>query len=171
MCALPAQTRSARRANLLSGGICFRAVTGLCDTSPRFFQRDNTPQKIVPSNQEKYDARPPHFVAEGRFLGADNILEKADAQVGESIRKLSRATSAMADAIDEGVRVIKRAAKRSGEAAEELMDDTKQQVKRHPVETVVTSLAAGVVTGVFIGWMMHCRFSSQTKPPRDYERL
>ena len=91
----------------------------------------------------------------------ENILEKADAQVTESIRKLSRATSAMADAIDEGVGVIQRAVKRSGDAAEELMDDTTQRVKRHPIETIAATLAfgvfAGMVGGVFIGWMMKRR--------------
>lgn len=85
---------------------------------------------------------------------AENILEKADAQVAESIRRLSRATSAMADAIDEGVGVIKRAVKHSGDTAEELMDDAAQRVKRHPVETMAATLALGLVTGVFIGWMI-----------------
>jgi ElaB/YqjD/DUF883 family membrane-anchored ribosome-binding protein len=88
---------------------------------------------------------------------AENILEKADAQVAESIRKLSRATSAMADAIEEGVGVVKRAVKRSGEVAEELMDDTTQRVKRHPVETMAATLACGLVAGAFIGWMMRRR--------------
>ena len=87
---------------------------------------------------------------------AENILEKADAQVAESIRKLSRATSSMAEAIDEGVGVVKLAVKRSGDLAEEIMDDTTQRVKRHPVETMVTTLALGLVAGFFIGWLV-CR--------------
>ena len=85
---------------------------------------------------------------------AENILEKADAQVAESIRKLSRATSAMAEAIDEGVGAIKLAVKRSGDLAEELMDDTTQRVKRHPVGAMVATLAVGLVAGAFIGWMV-----------------
>jgi ElaB/YqjD/DUF883 family membrane-anchored ribosome-binding protein len=87
----------------------------------------------------------------------ENILEKADAQVAESTRKLSRATSAMADAIDEGVGVIQRAVKRSGDVAEELMDDTTQRVKRHPAETIAATLAFGLVAGTFIGWMLKRR--------------
>jgi ElaB/YqjD/DUF883 family membrane-anchored ribosome-binding protein len=87
----------------------------------------------------------------------ENILEKVDAQVAESIRKLSRATSAMADALDEGVGVVRRAVKRSGDAAEEFMDDTTQRVKRHPIETIVATLALGLVAGVFIGLMMKRR--------------
>ncbi len=85
---------------------------------------------------------------------AENILERTDAQVAESIRNLSRATTAMADALDEGVGVIKRAVKRSGDAAEELMEDTAQRVKRHPIETITTTLALGLIAGVFIGWIL-----------------
>ena len=87
----------------------------------------------------------------------ENISEKADAQIAESFRRLSRATSAMADSIDEGVTVIQRAIKRSGDVAEELMDDTTQRVKRHPAETIAATLAVGLVAGVFIGWMLNRR--------------
>lgn len=85
---------------------------------------------------------------------AENILERAETQVAASIHKLSRASSAMADAIDESVGVIKRAVKRSGDAAEELMDDTTQRVKRHPVETMAATFGLGLMAGVFIGWMI-----------------
>jgi ElaB/YqjD/DUF883 family membrane-anchored ribosome-binding protein len=84
---------------------------------------------------------------------AENIAEKADAQVAESIRKLTRATSAMAEAIDEGVGAIKLAVKRSGDLAEEMIDDTTQRVKRHPVETVVATFTLGLIVGGLIGWM------------------
>jgi ElaB/YqjD/DUF883 family membrane-anchored ribosome-binding protein len=84
---------------------------------------------------------------------AKDMFEKADEQVTESIRKLTRATTAMADAIDEGVGVIKHAVKRSGDVAEELMDDTTQRVKRHPVETIAATFALGIIVGGLIGWM------------------
>ena len=85
---------------------------------------------------------------------AENIVDKAEAQVAESIRKLTRATSAMAEAIDEGVGAIKLAVKRSGDLAEEMMDDTTQRVKRHPVETMVATFSVGIIVGGFIGWMV-----------------
>ena len=85
---------------------------------------------------------------------AENIVEKADAQVAESIRKLTRATSAMAEAIDEGVGAIKLAVKRSGDMAEEMMDDTTQRVKRHPVETMVATFSVGIIVGGLISWMV-----------------
>jgi ElaB/YqjD/DUF883 family membrane-anchored ribosome-binding protein len=84
----------------------------------------------------------------------EDISEKTDAQAAESIHKLSHATSAMADAIDEGVGVIKRTVKRSGDVAEELMDDATQRVKRHPVETMAATFAFGLVAGAFIGCMI-----------------
>ncbi len=84
---------------------------------------------------------------------AEDVLKKAEAQVAESIRKLSSATSAMAEAIDEGVDVIKHAVKRGGDAAEELMDDTTQRVKRHPIESMAATFAVGVLVGTFIGWL------------------
>lgn len=91
----------------------------------------------------------------------ENILERVDAQVAESIRKLSRATTAMADSINEGASVIQHAIKRSGDMAEELMDDTTQRVKRHPIETIAAALAFGLVAGAFagafIGWKMNRR--------------
>jgi ElaB/YqjD/DUF883 family membrane-anchored ribosome-binding protein len=85
---------------------------------------------------------------------AENIVDKAEAQVAESIRKLTRATSAMAEAIDEGVGAIKLAVKRSGDLAEEMIDDTTQRVKRHPVETVVVTFSLGVIVGGLISWMV-----------------
>ncbi len=85
---------------------------------------------------------------------AENILEKADAQVAESVRKVSRAASAMAEAIDEGVGAIKLAVKRSGDLAEELMDDTTLRVKRHPVETMAATFTLGLFVGGLIGWML-----------------
>jgi hypothetical protein len=83
----------------------------------------------------------------------ENIVDKAEAQVAESIRKLTRATSAMAEAIDEGVGAIKLAVKRSGDLAEEMIDDTTQRVKRHPVETMVATFTLGLIVGGLIGWM------------------
>jgi ElaB/YqjD/DUF883 family membrane-anchored ribosome-binding protein len=86
------------------------------------------------------------------------VMEKADEQVTESIRKISRAASAMAEAIDEGTDVIKHAIKRSGDVAEELLDDTTQRVKRHPVETMAATFALGVVVGGFLGWLVGRRY-------------
>ena len=88
---------------------------------------------------------------------AKDIFEEADEQVAESIRKLTRATSAMADVIDEGVGVIKHAVKKSGDAAEELMDEATQRVKRHPTATMAATFTLGVIVGGIIGWAVSRR--------------
>jgi hypothetical protein len=82
------------------------------------------------------------------------VMDNTDERVDESIRRLSHATASMAEAIDDGVNVIRIAVKRSGDLAEEIMDDTSQRVKRHPVETLVGVLTMGFVTGALIGWMI-----------------
>jgi len=84
----------------------------------------------------------------------ESVMERTDEQVAESIRRLSHASASMAEAIDDGVNVIRLAVKRSGDLAEEIMDDTSQRVKRHPVETLVGTLTMGFVAGVLIGWII-----------------
>jgi hypothetical protein len=47
--------------------------------------------------------------------------------------------------------------KQGGDAAEEFFDDTTKRLQRHPIETVMTSLAVGIAFGIVIGWMMKRR--------------
>jgi ElaB/YqjD/DUF883 family membrane-anchored ribosome-binding protein len=82
------------------------------------------------------------------------ILERTAEHITESAHQASRATSAVADAIKDGVGAVKRAAKQGGDAAEELVNDTTQRVQRHPVLTVATTFAIGLTAGTLIGWMM-----------------
>jgi ElaB/YqjD/DUF883 family membrane-anchored ribosome-binding protein len=88
---------------------------------------------------------------------SQTVAERTAEHIGESARQVSRATSAIADAIDDGVGVVRRAAKQGGDAAEELLNDTTQRIQRHPVLTVATSFAIGVTAGTLIGWMMKRR--------------
>jgi len=86
-----------------------------------------------------------------------SVLERTGDQIAETARKTSRATSAVADAFGDGVEAARRVAKQSGDAAEEFIDDTTKRLQRHPVETIVTTFAAGIVAGVIVGWMMKRR--------------
>jgi len=81
------------------------------------------------------------------------VAERAAEHIGESARQASPATSAVADAIQDGVGVVRRAAKQSGDAAEEFLDDTSQRLQRHLVLTIVTTFAIGVTAGALIGLM------------------
>ena len=85
------------------------------------------------------------------------VLEKAAEHIAESAHQASRATSAVADAIQDGVGVARRAAKQGGDAAEEFLNDTTQRVQRHLVLTVVTTFAVGFTAGALISRMMKRR--------------
>jgi ElaB/YqjD/DUF883 family membrane-anchored ribosome-binding protein len=79
-----------------------------------------------------------------------SVLERAGEHIAESARKASRTTSAVADAIEDGVGAAKRVAKQGGDAAEEFLDDTTKRLQRHPTETVIASLAVGIAVGILI---------------------
>ncbi len=85
------------------------------------------------------------------------VLEQAGEHIAESVRNASSVTSAVADAMEDGVGAARRVVKQGGDAAEEFFDDTTKRVQRHPIETVIMSLAAGMTVGIMIGWMMKRR--------------
>jgi ElaB/YqjD/DUF883 family membrane-anchored ribosome-binding protein len=85
------------------------------------------------------------------------VAERTAEHIQESAHQASRATSAVADAIEDGVGVVRRAAKQGGDAAEEFLNDTTQRIQRHPVLTLATTFAIGVTAGTLIGWMMKRR--------------
>jgi len=86
-----------------------------------------------------------------------SVLERTGDQVAETARKASRAASAVADALEDGVGAARRVAKQGGDAAEEFIDDTTRRLQRHPVETIVTTFAVVIGLGVLIGWMIKRR--------------
>lgn len=88
---------------------------------------------------------------------SQTVAERTAEHISDSARQASCASSAIADAIDDGVRVVRRAAKQGGDAAEEILNDTTERIQRHPVLTVATSFAVGVTAGTLIGWMLKRR--------------
>jgi len=85
------------------------------------------------------------------------VLEKTAEHIAESAHHASRATSAVADAIEDGVGVMRRAAKQGGDAAEELLNDTTQRFQRHPALTVAATFAVGFAAGAFLGLIIKRR--------------
>jgi ElaB/YqjD/DUF883 family membrane-anchored ribosome-binding protein len=88
---------------------------------------------------------------------SQTVVEKTAAHIADSAHQASRATNAVAEAIEDGVGVVRRAAKQGGDAAEEFLVNTTQRIQRHPVLTVATTFAVGFTTGAFIGWMIKRR--------------
>lgn len=86
-----------------------------------------------------------------------SVLERAGDQIAETARQASRTTSAVGDALENGVEAARRAAKHGGDAAEEFLNDTTKRLQRHPIETVAATFAMGVFAGVVIGWMANRR--------------
>jgi hypothetical protein len=85
---------------------------------------------------------------------ATNLLDRTAEHIAESAHHASRATSAVADAIEDGVGVARRAAKKGGDAAEEFLDDTTQRAQRHLALTVATTFAVAFTAGALVGRML-----------------
>jgi hypothetical protein len=88
---------------------------------------------------------------------SQNVAERTAEHIAASAHQASRASSAIADAIEDGVGVVKRAVKQSGDAAEEFLDDTTQRLQRHLLLTLVATFAVGVTAGTLMGWTIKRR--------------
>jgi len=88
---------------------------------------------------------------------AQSALDRTAEHIAESAHQAFRVTTAVADAIEDGVGVVTRAAKQGGDAAEEFLNDSTQRIQRHPVLTVATTFVVGLAAGAFIGWMIKRR--------------
>jgi hypothetical protein len=85
---------------------------------------------------------------------SDSVMGRTGEHIAETARTASRMTSALADAVEDGFGAARRVAKQAGDAAEELFDDTTKRLQRHPVETIVASMAVGICLGVVVGWII-----------------
>jgi hypothetical protein len=88
---------------------------------------------------------------------SQTFVEKTADHIADSAHKASRATGAIADAIEDGVGVLRRAAKQGGDAAEEFLDDTTGRLQRHLILTIAATFAIGITSGALIGWVLKRR--------------
>ena len=88
---------------------------------------------------------------------SQTVLERTAEHIAETAQHASRATSAGADAIEDGVGVVRRAARQGGDAAEEFLNDTTQRIERHVVLTVAATFAIGLTAGALLGWLLKRR--------------
>ncbi len=81
------------------------------------------------------------------------ILEKASECVTDSVDKTSRAASAVAGTLGEGLHAAKRAASQGREAASDLLDDASRQIRRNPIGMAVGAFTVGATIGLLVGLM------------------
>lgn len=92
----------------------------------------------------------------------ENVLEKVDERNAESVHKVSRTASAVAEAIENGIKAARRVGKHGSNAAAEFMDDTALRIKRHPVETAMAAFALGFAVGGLADRLIRGRYGRQT---------
>ena len=60
--------------------------------------------------------------------------------------------SMVSEAVDNGVRLAKRAAKRGRYAAEDAMDEAEHQIRQKPFQTMIAAFVGGIATGGLLVW-------------------
>jgi ElaB/YqjD/DUF883 family membrane-anchored ribosome-binding protein len=90
---------------------------------------------------------------------SQTVVERAAGQIAASARQASRATSAVADAIGDGVGVMRHAASQGRETAQELLTDASRRIRRRPMLSVASTFAVGFTAGALVGWMIKRRRS------------
>jgi hypothetical protein len=88
---------------------------------------------------------------------SQTVAERTADKITESGHQASRATGAVADAIEDGMGVVKHATKQGFDAAEDFLNETTRGVHRNLAPTLVTTFAAGAAAGAIIGWMIKRR--------------
>jgi hypothetical protein len=91
---------------------------------------------------------------------SETVVGRTAEYIAESAGHASPVSSAVADAVQEGAGVVRRAVKKSGEAAEEFLSDATERMQYHLVLTVATTFAVGFAAGTLIGWMMRQKQSA-----------
>jgi hypothetical protein len=125
----------------------------------------------VNGNSHESQSRPAYREPREEIM-SQTVVDKTADQIAEVARKASRASTAIGDAIEDGVGVARRAVKQgadafedsvgvarravkqSGDAAEEFLNDTTGRMQRHLVLTVVATFAAGVTAGALFGLLV-----------------
>ena len=82
-----------------------------------------------------------------------SAFEHVGQQIDDTTHKAARAASAVADALEDGVRTAQRAVRDGSEAATELLNKTKRRFERQPFQTVAITFVAGIAAGTAISWI------------------
>ena len=81
-----------------------------------------------------------------------NVLEKP-ATVENPLREVSKISSRVSDAVEDGVRSASQAIRHGRHAAQDAIEEAKHTVKQRPLQSMGTVFAAGVLAGTFLTWI------------------
>ena len=85
---------------------------------------------------------------------SETVVGRAAEYIAESVGQASRVTSVVADAVQEGAQVVRRAAKKGGDTAQEFLTDATERMQHNLVLTMATTFAVGFTAGTLIVRMM-----------------
>ena len=63
---------------------------------------------------------------------SETVVGRAAEYIAESVGQASRVTSVVADAVQEGAQVVRRAAKKGGDTAQEFLTDATERMQHQP---------------------------------------
>jgi len=85
------------------------------------------------------------------------VVERTADNIVEGAHQTSRATCAIADAVEDGVGAVRHAANQGCDAGEDILNDTTHRLQRHLLLTVAATFAIGATAGALLGWFIKRR--------------
>jgi len=95
-------------------------------------------------------------IEEGNKTMRENVArgtQFVEEQLSNLGREATRLRGVVTEAVDDSIVQARRAARHGRSAAEDLIDETSHQIKRHPIRSVLCSLAVGAI----LGWLLFPR--------------
>ena len=84
------------------------------------------------------------------------VLDKVPS-VDEVIREVSRLSTTVTQAVEEGFKSAVKAVEQGRQTTEDMIADGKLMMRRKPVDSAGVIFAAGMLTGAFLTWLVSNR--------------
>jgi ElaB/YqjD/DUF883 family membrane-anchored ribosome-binding protein len=81
-----------------------------------------------------------------------DLLENVPS-VDEVLREVSRLSTTVTQAVEDGFKTAVKAVEQGRHATEDMISDGKRMMRRKPVESAGVIFAAGMLTGAFLTWI------------------
>jgi hypothetical protein len=89
-------------------------------------------------------------------IAMQEVLDKVPS-VDEVIREVSRLSTTVTQAVEEGFKSAVKAVEQGRQTTEDMIADGKLMMRRKPVESAGVIFAAGMLTGAFLTWLVSNR--------------